>query len=223
MKCTSVTHAIFKSLLSEDDMEESVKHKETKKTTCYLFWKRALDVFFSCLLLVLLALPMALIAVAIVITSRGGALFRQIRIGRGGVPFTCYKFRTMYREAPPNRPSATFWDAAHYVTPIGRFLRRTSLDELPQLFNVLRGDMSLVGPRPLIGEEQEIHHMRQKYGVYAVRPGMTGLAQVHGRDSLCDNEKAAFDARYVERLSFWADARIVGKTLHHVLTGENAK
>ncbi len=204
-------------------MGETEKRSTAQKTARYLFWKRALDIIFSCLLLVLLSLPMALIGAAVALSSRGGALFRQERIGRGGKSFTCYKFRTMVCDAPPNRPTADFPDAAHYVTPIGRFLRRTSLDELPQLFNVLRGDMSLVGPRPLIGEEYEVHRMRHENGVYAVRPGMTGLAQIHGRDRLCNSEKATFDARYVKQISFRTDARIVGKTLRHVLTGEDAK
>ena len=204
-------------------MAERARRSAAQKTARYLFWKRALDIVFSLLLLLMLALPMALIAAAVALSSRGGALFRQVRIGRGGEPFVCYKFRTMVRDAPPNRPTADFPDADAYITPLGRFLRRTSLDELPQLYNVLRGEMSLVGPRPLIGEELAMHRMRCEGGVYAVRPGMTGLAQIHGRDRLGDGEKAAFDARYVEQISFLTDARIVRKTLRHVLTGENVK
>lgn len=197
-------------------------HPSTERSK-YLFLKRLLDVTFSLLLLVLLALPMLGIGAAVGLSSRGGILFRQARIGRGGKPFTCYKFRTMVREAPPNRPTADFPDAAHYVTPIGRLLRRTSLDELPQLYNVLRGDMSLVGPRPLIGEEHEVHRLRTEGGVYRVRPGMTGLAQIRGRDRLGDGEKAAYDIRYVEGLSLRQDLWIIGRTLGCVLSGQNAK
>ena len=204
-------------------MEERARQGITRKTARYLCCKRAMDLIFSCFLLVLLALPMALIGAAVLLTSRGGAIFRQVRIGRGGEPFVCYKFRTMVKDAPANRPTADFVDAADYLTPIGRFLRRTSLDELPQLYNVLRGDMSLVGPRPLIGEEREMHRMRHEGDVYTVRPGMTGLAQIHGRDRLGDGEKAAFDARYVCQISFLTDARIIGKTLLHVLSGDGAK
>lgn len=185
--------------------------------------KRVLDVIFSAWLLLFLLLPMALIGVAVGLTSRGGVLFRQTRIGRDGIPFTCYKFRTMRRDAPPNRPTADFPDAACYVTPIGRLLRKTSLDELPQLYNVLRGDMSLVGPRPLIGEEREIHRMREAGGVYRVRPGMTGLAQIMGRDRLGDREKTAFDVRYVDTLCLSQDLVILAKTFGRVLTGANAK
>lgn len=185
--------------------------------------KRVLDVIFSALLLILLLLPMAVIGVAVALTSSGGMLFRQTRIGRNGVSFVCYKFRTMRRDAPKNRPTSAFPDAASYVTPIGRLLRKTSLDELPQLYNVLRGDMSLIGPRPLIGEEGEIHRLRMEAGVYRVRPGMTGLAQIMGRDCLGAREKAALDCRYVEELSFGRDLWILAKTAGRVLTGENAK
>ena len=204
-------------------MGETAKRSATQKTARYLWCKRVLDIVFSFLLLVLLALPMLLIGFCVALTSRGGAIFRQERIGRGGEPFVCYKFRTMVKNAPANRPTADFFDAADYVTPIGRLLRRTSLDELPQLYNVLRGDMSIVGPRPLIGEEREMHRMRHEGDVYTVRPGMTGLAQIHGRDRLGDGEKAAFDARYVCQISFLTDARIIGKTLLHVLSGDGAK
>lgn len=204
-------------------MEKPARSLAAPHNRKYLLLKRLLDVLFSVLLLFLLLLPMVVIGLVVALSSRGGILFRQVRIGRGGRPFTCYKFRTMVREAPHDRPSAAFPDAARYVTPIGRFLRRTSLDELPQLWNVLRGDMSLVGPRPLIGEEQEMHRLRTEHGVYCVRPGMTGLAQINGRDCLSDREKAAFDARYVEQLCLRKDLFIVGKTLRHVLSGENAK
>lgn len=203
-------------------MEEQAR-STTPKNSRYLPLKRALDVTFSALLLIFLSFPMLVIALAVGLTSRGGILFRQTRIGRGGKGFTCYKFRTMVSHAPPNRPSCDFADAERYITPVGRFLRRTSLDELPQLWNVLRGDMSLVGPRPLIGEEQEIHRIRSEHGVYRVRPGMTGLAQIHGRDRLGDSEKAAYDIRYVSSLSLREDLRIVGRSFACVLTGENAK
>lgn len=203
-------------------MEEQI-HKISEKTSRYLPIKRALDILFSVLLLIFLALPMVVIAMAVRFTSRGGILFRQTRIGRNGQAFICLKFRTMVTSAPPNRPTSDFLDAEQYITPVGRFLRKTSLDELPQLWNVLRGDMSLVGPRPLIGEEYEMHRMRSAHGVYRVRPGMTGLAQIHGRDRLCDGEKAAYDIRYVNNLSLREDLRIVGKSFGCVFSGENAK
>ena len=182
--------------------------------------KRGLDLFFSASLLCFLALPMLVIWLAVRLDSRGGGIFRQTRIGRGGVPFVCYKFRTMYVLAPPCCPSARLDRADRYITPVGRFLRRTSLDELPQLFNVLRGDMSLVGPRPLIAEESDIHRLRSESGVYRLRPGITGLSQVMGRDRVPDDMKAALDARYLAEFGFIQDVRIIGRTVGKVITGE---
>ncbi len=179
----------------------------------YRIAKRVLDVVFSALLLVLLALPMTVIALLVGISSDGDIFFRQRRVGRGGKFFVCYKFRTMTSDAPPNRPSTDFPDVERYLTSIGRVLRCTSLDELPQLFNVLRGQMSLVGPRPLIGEEIHIHRLRQDRGVYAVRPGMTGLSQVSGRTLLNDDQKAEMDERYVKSMSLVTDLKILWRTL----------
>lgn len=189
----------------------------------YFFWKRLLDVLFSFLLLFFLALPMLFIACAVLFTSRGGAIFRQKRVGRNAETFVCYKFRTMYSYAPNNRPTSDFSDAALYVTPVGRFLRRTSLDELPQLFNVLKGDMSLIGPRPLIAEEETVHRLRMEKGVYDIRPGITGLAQISGRDLISDSEKAELDAKYVESIGFASDFGILFKTLRRVAGGDGIR
>ena len=191
-----------------------------KNKNAYVFWKRVLDILFSSLLLLFLALPMLVIALAIVLTSRGGAIFKQKRVGKGGRIFVCYKFRTMYLHAPSNRPTSRFDDAARYITRVGRLLRRTSLDELPQLFNVLKGDMSLIGPRPLICEEREVHRLRMSNGAYDIRPGLTGLAQISGRDMLCDREKAELDARYASDICFSADIGIFFKTLVRIVKKE---
>ena len=194
-----------------------------RRTRRYRRIKRLLDVVFSSILLFFLALPMIGIAVAVACSSRGGAIFRQLRVGRGGKVFTCYKFRTMYADAPHDCPTASLRDAERWITPIGKFLRQTSLDELPQLINVLRGEMSLVGPRPLIPAEREVHEWRRRGGVDTVRPGMTGLAQINGRDRLEDREKARFDVRYAHRLGFWEDARIVRKTFSRLLRGADRR
>ena len=153
----------------------------------------------------------------------GKGVFRQIRVGRNGRLFECYKFRTMYESAPHCRPSSKFPDARKYVTPVGRFLRRTSLDELPQLFNVLKGDMSLVGPRPLILAEREMHEGRRKNGVYTLRPGMTGLSQVNGRDGLSDGEKIDIDTKYLYEFGLMQDVKILAKSLTAVVRGEGNK
>ena len=185
----------------------------------YVVLKRGLDIIFSALLLFFLWLPMLCIAILIHFTSAGPVIFRQNRVGRNGKIFTCYKFRTMYRDAPSNRPTATFTEAERFITPVGRFLRRSSLDELPQFWNVLRGDMSIVGPRPLIPNEKEIHELRDRCGVYRLRPGLTGLAQISGRDDLNEREKARLDSRYVHRFGFAEDMAIVLQTLGKIWTG----
>jgi O-antigen biosynthesis protein WbqP len=186
------------------------------------FLKRALDLVLAILLALLLLLPMLIIAVAIRAESEGGAIFKQERRGRGGRVFVCYKFRTMRRDAPSNMPASSFQDRELYVTRVGRFLRRSSLDELPQLFNVIRGDMSLVGPRPLICEESEIHDGRQREGVYALRPGITGMAQIGGRNSLDDREKLEKDTYYLHNLRPSLDAKILFSTLSCVIKREGS-
>lgn len=186
----------------------------------YAVWKRGMDIGFSAILLFFLCLPMLCVALLIRLTSAGPVIFRQVRVGRNGKHFVCYKFRTMLPSAPSDRPTASFVDAERFITPVGRFLRRSSLDELPQLWNVLRGDMSLVGPRPLIPNEKEIHELRKRCGVYRLRPGLTGLAQISGRDDLNDREKARLDSRYAHRLGFAEDMGIVLQTLGRICTGE---
>lgn len=201
------------------------KYKGRQKTgrEPYLFLKRFFDVFFSFVLLFFLALPMLAISLVIALTSRGGVIFKQTRVGKNGENFVCYKFRTMYSYAPSNIPSASLKNAHIYVTKVGRFLRRTSLDELPQLFNVLKGDMSLIGPRPLICEEEAVHSIRRENGVYCIRPGITGLAQVSGRDTLCDREKAALDVEYLNSVGFASDMKIFFATLKRVVSGEGIR
>ena len=183
------------------------------KNERYLSVKRILDIIFSAILIAFLILPMALIGAIICINSSGGAIFRQRRVGKNGKSFVCYKFRTMYKDAPENMPQSKFYDKDRYITPVGRFLRLTSLDELPQLFNVLKGDMSLVGPRPLIPSEGEIHELRRRCGVYSIRPGITGLAQINGRDKIDDLEKTRLDVRYRRNMSLLEDVRIAYRTL----------
>ena len=186
------------------------------------FLKRALDLILALVLSILLLLPMLIITVAIRAESAGGAIFKQERRGRGGRVFVCYKFRTMRRDAPSNMPASSFQGRELYVTRVGRFLRRSSLDELPQLFNVIRGDMSLVGPRPLICEESEIHDGRQRVGVYALRPGITGMAQIGGRNSLDDREKLEKDTYYLHNLRPSLDAKILFSTLSCVIKREGS-
>ncbi len=193
----------------------------TRKKSIYpLYVKRFLDIVFSSALLFFLLLPIFIIAVIIRSESRGNAIFKQNRIGRGGRVFVCYKFRTMQITAPKAMSAAEFKDREKYITRVGAFLRRTSLDEIPQLFNVLKGNMSLIGPRPLICEEQDIHKERMDKGVYALRPGITGMAQISGRNLLGDDEKLSKDMYYLENVKLWLDIKILLRTVSKVFKGE---
>lgn len=189
----------------------------------YARGKRILDAACAALLLAILWIPMLLIGFAVGLTSSGGAIFRQLRVGKNGELFFCYKFRTMRRDAPPSCPTAALDGAQRYITPLGRWLRRSSLDELPQLWNVLRGDMSLVGPRPLIPEERWVHEMRRRTGVDRLRPGITGLSQIRGRDILTDGEKVRIDACYARRVSLRTDVEILLQTVGNVFRGEDVR
>lgn len=189
----------------------------------YAAVKRGLDVICSAAALGVVCVPMLFIWLAIRIESKGGGIFRQLRVGRGGKTFVCYKFRTMHVSAPHDCPSSQLEGAEQYVTRVGAFLRRTSLDELPQLLNVLKGDMSLVGPRPLILSERVMHKGRTERGVYSLRPGITGLAQINGRNRLSDEKKLGLDTQYLAEIGFIEDVRIIGKTFFGVISGDGVK
>ena len=183
----------------------------------YAIVKRVLDILVSLFALALSLLPMLLISLIIKADSPGNVIFRQQRIGRGCDPFTCLKFRTMQEAAPASCATDSLADAEGYITRFGKILRKTSLDELPQLWNVLRGDMSLIGPRPLIPEETEVHALRSAAGVYALRPGLTGYAQINGRDYVTPEEKAALDETYLHTVSLRTDLRIFFQSISYVL------
>ena len=181
------------------------------------YGKRIEDVSIALAALVILGLPMLLVAAAIRLTSKGPALFRQKRFGKDKQLFTVYKFRTMSTKAPKNMPTNSFTNADSYITPLGGVLRKLSIDELPQLLNVIKGEMSIVGPRPVIKTEKKLISLRQKYHANSVKPGITGWAQVNGRDDLDDQRKAKMDGEYVQQLSFLTDIRIMIKTIGAVL------
>ena len=181
------------------------------------YGKRIEDVSIALAALVILGLPMLLVAAAIRLTSKGPALFRQKRFGKDKQLFTVYKFRTMSTKAPKNMPTNSFTNADSYITPLGGVLRKLSIDELPQLLNVIKGEMSIVGPRPVIKTEKKRSSLRQKYRANSVKPGITGWAQVNGRDDLDDQRKAEMDGEYVQQLSFLTDVKIMIKTIGAVL------
>ena len=209
--------------MTSERSQNKLKKSSSERVSHYPALKRALDIFLSYILLCLAYIPMLVIAVAVKLSSPGKVIFKQVRVGKDGRRFVCYKFRTMRQDAPKNTPTSRFSDAERYITPVGRFLRRTSLDELPQLFNVICGDMSLVGPRPLIPEESDIHKKRAELGVYSIRPGITGLAQTRGRDMISDDEKLLYDAEYTENLCLWQDIKILFLTLIKVFMAEGIK
>ena len=189
----------------------------------YKYIKRFFDIFASALLLVVLSPLFLVIMLAISADSAGGVIFKQKRAGLYSRPFTLYKFRTMYRSAPRDVATAELMEADRYITPVGRFLRQTSLDELPQLWNVLKGDMSFVGPRPVVLTEQTLLDLRAQWEADRVRPGITGLAQIKGRDELPIYRKALYDRYYARHLSFRLDWRILRYTVRYVLKREGIR
>lgn len=184
----------------------------------YASIKRLSDIVFSLLLLIVLSPLLLTVILVLTVTTRGKPIFKQQRAGRLGKPFYVYKFRTMQVDAPPQMPTMDFENANCYITKFGHFLRNTSIDELPQLWNVLRGDMSFIGPRPVILAEVELLRQRQKRGADRVLPGITGVAQLHGRDLVDIEHKARYDAYYANHVNAWLDIRIVFLTIICVLS-----
>lgn len=181
--------------------------------------KRLFDIFFSLLAIMVLAIPMAVIAIIIMATDGRPVVFRQERVGLGNKTFKIRKFRSM-KVGTKNVATKHLANSDDCITPIGKVLRKTSLDELPQLINILEGTMSFVGPRPLIPQEEHIRKMREEKNVYSVRPGVTGLAQVNGRDMITDEQKVEWDAEYVQNHNMLMDIKILFKTVAVVFSGK---
>ncbi|MDD5658788.1 MAG: sugar transferase [Actinomycetota bacterium] len=187
-----------------------------------LFIKRCLDMLFSIIFLVLLLPLWIIIPVLIKADSPGRVIYKQKRIGTNSGFFTIYKYRTM-REGTPDIPTDEVLNSAELVTKIGSFLRRTSIDEIPQLINILKGQMSFVGPRPALYNQPELIRLRKEKGVDAMRPGITGLAQVSGRDELPIPVKVEFDKKYVDDFSLINDFKIIFITVKAVFTAKGNK
>lgn len=186
----------------------------------YEFCKRLLDVCIAIVLGIVLLVPMVLIAIAIKLSSRGPVLFWSGRVGRDNHVFRMAKFRTMLTKAP-EVATKDLSNPEVYVTVIGKWLRRTSLDELPQLLNVVKGEMSFVGPRPVITGERQLLKLRTANEVHRVLPGITGWAQINGRDFVSTRAKVALDAYYVQKRSLRFDAEIVFRTVWKVLVSRD--
>lgn len=212
----------YKINYSDEYYDEYIKNFETNKKNrlFYRFLKRSFDIFMSLILMVILAIPMLVIAVIIRCDSEGNVIFKGERIGRNGKKFKCYKFRTMRIDAPKDCPTSLLEHPEQYQTKVGLTLRRFSLDELPQLFCVFIGTMSFIGYRPLVPTEQNCNEMRKKLGVFAMRPGISGYSQVHGRDEVYYKNKAIMDAHYVKHASVWLDLKLMFQTIYVVLKRE---
>lgn len=181
--------------------------------------KRAFDLVLAVLAGVLLLVPVILVAVAVGLTSKGPVLYWSDRVGRHNRIFRMPKFRSM-RVDTPAVATHLLGDAATYLTPVGSFLRKSSLDELPQLWSILKGDMSFVGPRPALFNQHDLISLRTQYGVHEIPPGLTGWAQINGRDELPVSQKVQLDVEYLQRRSFWFDLRIMFLTVAKVIRRE---
>ena len=184
------------------------------------FLKRFFDIILSAGGISVLAFPMAVIAIAIKLDSKGPVFFKQKRVGENKEHFQILKFRTMRTDTPKDAPTHQLSDPQKWITKVGRILRKTSLDELPQLFNIFTGKMSVIGPRPALWNQFDLIEERDKYGANDVKPGLTGWAQIHGRDELEIPVKAKLDGEYVEKMSFGFDCKCFFGTIKSVLKSE---
>ncbi len=219
--------------IAGEPFEHKVRHSDTyyeqyienfvpnnKNRLLYRFIKRSFDIVVSLLMLIILSPIMLIVAIAIKCDSKGGAIFKQKRIGRNEKAFYCYKFRSMRIDAPSDCATSRLENPEQYQTKLGRFLRKTSLDELPQLWCVFIGTMSFIGYRPLVLTEEKCNELRSRLNVFSMRPGISGYAQVHGRDDVYYKNKAILDAEYVKKASLWLDLKLMFQTVIVVLKRE---
>ncbi len=218
---------IIRAIPLPQSVEYPIKHNGVK---------RGFDILFSLSILILTAPLFICIAIAIRIFSKGKVVYAHERIGRGGKPFRCYKFRTMYADAdqklrellehsPDKRKE---WETFHKlkddprVTPIGKFLRSSSLDEFPQFWNVLKGELSVVGPRPVVRTELINHYQQRAHKILSLRPGITGLWQIAGRSDTSYETRMLLDEKYIDERSFLVDLKIISKTIPSILSSKGA-
>jgi O-antigen biosynthesis protein WbqP len=184
------------------------------------YFKRALDLILSTICIVVFSPLLLAMCIAIRNDSKGSILFKQKRNGINKCTFIIYKFRTMKIDTPPDTPTHMLDDPLKWITKVGKVLRKTSLDELPQLFNIVRGEMSFVGPRPALWNQYDLINEREKYSANNVRPGLTGRAQINGRDELSIEDKAKLDGEYIKRTSLLFDCRCIIGTAISVIHKE---
>ena len=185
--------------------------------------KRMIDFIMALIGIIILSPILLIFSIIIKVTSPGPILFKQNRVGKDNVEFKILKFRTMRIDTPKDCPTHLLDNPDQYITRVGKFLRKTSLDELPQLWNILIGDMAIIGPRPSLPNQYDLNDLRDKNGASKVKPGLTGLAQVSGRDELEIDIKAALDGQYVKNITFIGDLKLFFKTFISVLKSDGVK
>ena len=200
-----------------------MKNKEflSVRQRIYLPFKRFFDIVCALLAILVFSLLYIVLAILVKCSSKGPVFFKQKRIGKNKKEFNMLKFRTMRIDAPHDVPTHLLENPDAYITKVGRFLRKTSLDEIPQAFNILVGHMSVVGPRPALWNQFDLIEERDKYHANNVRPGLSGWAQCNGRDTLPIPEKAKLDGEYIERFNIWFDIRIIFKTIFQAFRGKD--
>lgn len=187
----------------------------------YLPFKRFFDIICALLALIVFSWLYIILGLLVVCTSKGGLFFKQKRIGKNKKTFNILKFRTMRIDTPHDTPTHLLENPEQYITKVGKFLRKTSLDEIPQAINILIGQMSVVGPRPALWNQDDLVAERDKYGANEIKPGLSGWAQANGRDTLPIPEKAKLDGEYVKRFNIWFDIRIIFKTVFSAFRGKD--
>lgn len=201
-------------------MNELIRIKLKMEMKMYPICKRILAIVISGSAIVILSPILLLIALAIKLDSRGPVLFKQKRVGKNKKHFMIYKFRSMYVDAPSDMPTHLLKNPTAMITKVGAFLRKTSLDELPQLFNIFKGEMAIVGPRPALWNQYDLIEERDKYRANDIRPGLTGWAQINGRDELEIDEKSKLDGYYVENMGLLLDIKCFFGTFISVAKSE---
>ncbi len=202
--------------MSEPEVRQNWTLTDNQKK--YLIFKYAMDFILSLVCMIILAIPMLILMALIKLDDPGPVFFAQKRIGKDQKTFSMLKFRTMRSDTPRDMPTHLLKNPEQYITRVGRFLRKSSLDELPQLLNILLGHMSFVGPRPALWNQFDLNEQRESYGAHQVRPGLTGWAQINGRDELEIPVKAALDGEYVQKVGLKMDLKCFFGTFLAVLS-----
>ena len=212
----------FDEEIYENAITIDLSNVANKASALYSISKRTMDIVSSLVGLILLSPLFLLVAILIKLDSKGPIIFKQIRIGKNSKPFYIYKFRSMKIDAP-NLSTEEFINTSDFTTKVGKFIRKTSIDELPQLVNILKGDMSIVGPRPVIEREVRLLEIRKECNVDSILPGITGLAQINGRDNIDDYEKVKYDFEYLSKRNLVLDIKIIINTVLKVAKSEGIK